>query len=258
MKKISIILLSVMTVFAMFAMPISANMAESTVEPGGVYLNDAADFLRNTDEEDLLEKMNEKAAETGWNIVILTEVGEYTENEARDILDKVYREKFGSSDGAGYIMTSEIDQPEGENDYATWISAYGDVKFQNSYIVEDVERPFLDYNEHGSAKKFIDNCVQYVPPPPYKLDPWRFFYPGIFFGGIPAVICIIVVIARYKSHPKVSATRYLNLNDTRFWRREDTFVREFTTRVPVNTSSGGGGGRSGGGGSFGGGSSGRR
>jgi uncharacterized membrane protein YgcG len=261
MKRISVILLSVITAIMILAIPVSADMAAP--EPGEVYLDDGADLLRNTDEEEVLETMRERAAETGWNIVVVTKIGEYSEYEAERMLSTIYSERFGSSDGAGYIITTEIDKPPGENDFACNISSFGNAKFNNSHIKSDVERPFLNYDDYGSVMTFVRNCVQYVPPPPYRLEPGRLIYPGVFFGGIPALICVFVVIARYKAHPKVSATRYLNLNETRFWRREDTFVREFTTRVPVNTSSGGGGGRGGGsrgggGGSRGGSFSGRR
>jgi uncharacterized membrane protein YgcG len=260
MKKISIILFTVMAVMIL-AMPVSADSA--AVTPGEIYLNDSADLLRNSDEKEIRAAMKEKAEELGWNIVVVSEIGEYTSYEAERKLQEIYENEFGNSDGAGFIMTTEVGNPPGENDYMLSVLAFGDVMFRDSgdAILDAVTEPFLNYDEYGSVMAFLRRCAVYVPPEPYRLQPGRLIYPGVFFGGIPALICIFVVIARYKAHPKVSATRYLNLNETRFWRREDTFVREFTTRVPINTSSGGGGGggsRGGGGGGSRGGSRGGR
>jgi uncharacterized membrane protein YgcG len=261
MKKINIILLTVMAIMAILVMPVSADASEAPA-PGEIYFDDGADLLRNTDEKDIQDKMRERAAETGWNIVIVTEIGEFTSSESEGLLQDIYHDKFGDADGVGFIMTTEVGNPPGENDYMLSIYTFGTARMQDSRdtILQAVNKPFLDYNEYGSAMAFLNKCKVYVPPEPYRLEPWRLIYPGVFFGGIPALICIFVVIARYKAHPKVSATRYLNLNETRFWRRADTFVREFTTRVPVSTggSGGGGGGRSGGGGFSGGGSIGGR
>jgi uncharacterized membrane protein YgcG len=254
MKKLGAILLSVISAVMVLTLPISAaDVSES--ETGGVYLIDNADLLRHTDEEEILEVMEQVAYNTGWNIVIATEIGKYSNSEAESELRKIYREKFGSEDGVGYLMTTEVDKPEGQNDYMLAIHTFGSAKIQSTrdQILDAVEGPFLDYNEYGSALAFLGKCQVYQSnAEKFRLEPLRLIFPGVFFAAIPAGICVIAVTIRYKSHPKVSATRYLNLGDSRFWRRGDTFIREFTTRTPINNSSSGG--RSGGGGFSGGGS----
>jgi uncharacterized membrane protein YgcG len=249
MKKFGAILLSVIAAVMILSLPVFAEDAPKP-ETGDIYLIDNADLLRHTDEEEILKAMNEVAYNTGWNIVIATEIGQYSSNEAESELRSIYRDKFGNSDGVGYIMTTEVDKPEGQNDFMLAIHTFGSARMQSTenQILDAVERPFLDYNEYGSAMAFLGKCQVYQSnAEKFRLEPFRLIFPGFFYGAIPAMICVIVVTIRYKSHPKVSATRYLNLGDSRFWRRGDTFIREFTTRTPINNG-GSGGGRSGGGG----------
>jgi uncharacterized protein len=257
MKKFGAILLSVLSAIMIVALPVSAEDS-SKPETVGVYLNDNADLLRHTDEEEILEVMEQIAANNNWNIVIATEIGKYSNSEAESKLRDIYFDKFGNEDGVGYLMTTEVGKPEGQNDYMLAIHTFGSARMQNTRerILDAVEGPFLDYNEYGSAMAFLGQCQVYQSSfEKFRIEPLRLIFPGVFFAAIPAIICVIVVTVRYKSHPKVSATRYLNLGDSRFWRRSDTFIREFTTRTPVNSggsSGGGGGGGFSGGGSRGG------
>jgi uncharacterized membrane protein YgcG len=254
-KKIIVVMLSVIFAAIVLTVPVSA-------AGGKVFLDDSADLLTESQEDGILTKMKLTADETGWNIIIATKEGEYTYPEAEEMLVSLYNGKFGNAPGAAYIMTTEIDKPEGQNDYMLAVHMFGGVTLQHSknYVLDQVERPFLNYNEYGSANAFLNECEPYKSSfESFRLQPGRLIFPGIFFAAIPAAICIAVVSVRYRSHPKVSASRYLNMNESRFWRRADTFVREFTTRVPVsNGSGGGGGGRGGGGFSGGGGRGGRR
>jgi uncharacterized protein len=255
MKFIKALLLCVIAATTILTLPISAAEDVSETQNVGYYLIDNADLLRHTDEEEIIEVMEQVAYNTGWNIVIATEIGKYSNSEAESKLRDIYRDKFGSADGVGYLMTTEVDKPEGQNDYMLAIHTFGNARMQNTreQILDAVEGPFLDYNEYGSALQFLGQCERYQSnAEKFRIEPYRLIFPGFFYGAIPAVICIIVVTIRYKSHPKVSATRYLNLGDSRFWRRSDTFIREFTTRTPINSGSSGGGG--GGGGFSGGGS----
>jgi uncharacterized membrane protein YgcG len=247
MKKLSIIILPVILVAALFSLNVSAS--SDYAEPGGVYIEDRADLLTPEEEAELLDFMSDRATETGWNIVIATSVGYYTHTEAEYEIEDIYYEQFGTEDGAGYIMTTEVDNPPGENDYMLAITTGGNARMQktDTQILDDVEGPFLDYNEYGSALNFVADCTPYQSSiQRFRLNTFRLIFPGLFFAAIPAAICVGVVMARYRAHPKVSAARYLNMNETRFWRREDTFVREFTTRTPISSSSGGGGGGGGG------------
>jgi hypothetical protein len=226
-----------------------------------IALADAADFFEPNVEDALKKSMDAAAQRTGWNILILSFEGEYTEREAENLLDTVYYEKFGDTPGAGYIMTTEVGMPEGENDYAIYVKSYGGARFQSSAFLDTVEDYFLDYKEFKSAEAFLSGCVPYqnTTSTVYDLSLVRLIYPGLLFAIIPAGICIVVVIVRYKSHPKISATRYLDQNETRFYRRTDTFIREYTTRTPINRGSSGGSRGGGSGGGFsGGGRSGRR
>jgi uncharacterized membrane protein YgcG len=247
MKKISIIILFVITLSWILSLGVSAETGP------GFYFADNADLISDSEEDEITSRMSLIADKRGWNIVIVTLVGEYYESGAKSMLDEIYREQYGDTPGAGYIMTTEVDQPAGQNDYALYIQTYGGIRLQDSSVLTKATNRFIDYDEYGSAMAFLDGCVPYQRP---GIDLSRLFFPGLLFAGIPAAIFASVVVARYKSHPKISATRYLDQNETRFYRREDIFVREYTTRTHIERSSGGS--SRGGGGFSGGGSSGRR
>lgn len=78
-------------------------------------------------------------------------------------------------------------------------------------------------------------------------------------GGIViAVICYFIVKAHYKFKKSCNPNVYVSREDTHFTRRDDHFIRQYTTRTKIESSSGGGRGGGGGGGSRGGGGGGRR
>ena len=83
---------------------------------------------------------------------------------------------------------------------------------------------------------------------------------GMATGAIAAAIGIAIVLSRYKFHHAPTANCYLNSNTINIYRRQDRFVREYTTRTRIDSDSGGsgGGGHSHGGSSHGGGGSGGR
>jgi uncharacterized membrane protein YgcG len=259
MKKFSVIILFVIMLTGILSISAAA-------EGEKIFLLDEANFFSDSEEESLRTSMNTTANDVGWNIVILSYEGDYSESEAKALLDAAYNEKFGSTPGAGYIMTTEVGKPAGQNDYQIYVETYGGVDFSSESFLDRVEDRFLDYQEYASAKAFLAGCVPYTGSGSsagsgFYVDITRIIYPGLIYAAIPSCICIAVVIARYKSHPRISATRYLDQNETRFYRREDNFVREYTTRTHIDRSSGGsrgGGGRRSGGGFSGGGRSGRR
>jgi uncharacterized membrane protein YgcG len=254
-----------MVLAAALAMPVSA--AAETGEK--IFLRDDAHFFSEMDISSLRAQMTTTAINTGWNIVIVTLEGEYSQSQAKDKLAEIYNEQFGDTPGAGYIMTTEVDKPPGENDYSIYADTYGGAMFDSDSFLDRADDLFYDYDEKGSAMAFLSGCKPYTEsesdyefePEPRGFDFGRLIYPGLLFAAIPAGICVIAVTIRYNFHPKISATRYLDQSETRFYRRDDIFIREYTTRTHIDRSSGssgGGGRRSGGGGFSGGGRSGRR
>ncbi len=75
-------------------------------------------------------------------------------------------------------------------------------------------------------------------------------------GAVAAIIYYFSIKSTYKFKASMNPNVYVSSEDTRFVRREDRFIRTYTTKTKIETSSGGGhGGGGGGGGGHGGGGS---
>lgn len=71
---------------------------------------------------------------------------------------------------------------------------------------------------------------------------------GLVIGLIAALITFFAVKSHYKFKSALSPTTYINRKNLVFHNQYDHFVREYTTKVKIESSSGGGGGSRGGGG----------
>lgn len=81
----------------------------------------------------------------------------------------------------------------------------------------------------------------------------KFLPVGIIVGGIITIISILIITSSYKFKKSYAASSYVSKNKTVFKIKTDDFMREYTTKVKIESSSGGSGGHHGGGGSHGGG-----
>lgn len=78
-------------------------------------------------------------------------------------------------------------------------------------------------------------------------------------GGIViAFVCYFIVKAHYKFKKSCNPNVYVSKEETHFTRRDDHFIRQYTTKTKIESSSGGGRSGGGGGGSRGGGGGGHR
>lgn len=76
---------------------------------------------------------------------------------------------------------------------------------------------------------------------------------GLLVTAIVALISILSIKSSYKFRKSFSSSSYVEKDNTMFNVRTDTFIREYTRKTRIQSSSSGGGGRSGGGRSGGGG-----
>lgn len=100
-----------------------------------------------------------------------------------------------------------------------------------------------EYYYYKGKELYITSAM----PVSYRLRPLVFAVP---IGIIAAVIYYFVMKSTYKFKPSANPSVYVSSEETRFKRREDRFIRTYTTKTKIESSSsggGGGGGHSGGG-----------
>lgn len=118
----------------------------------------------------------------------------------------------------------------------------------------------LDYEYVESLGEYVyfkdgETIISSVKPPAIQVKALGIALLG---GIVIAVICYFIVKAHYKFKKSCNPNVYVSREDTHFTRRDDHFIRQYTTRTKIESSSGGGSRGGGGGGSRGGGGGGRR
>lgn len=274
MKKLFAFLAAAVVFSAAAGLPVSA--AESIID-------DKAGLYTESQLTELREKQQEVSDLTGWNIAVVTsDTGFGTDGErAMRYAENYYDDKFGS-DSSSVVYLIDLDYRH--------FSMDGDVlnyfnKSRLRDMMDDCEKEYFDYDDVGNLEKFYyhleksynsgtvdkDGSIgakgeDFVPSAGYEKNPEFFLgaaLAGAIAGAVAAAIGIAIVLSRYKFHHAPTANCYLNGNNINMYRRQDRFVREYTTRTRIDSdsgggSSGGGGGHSYGGSSHGGGGSGGR
>lgn len=263
MKKLISFAVSLFAAAVITAVPASAWSAG---------INDMAGLYSQSEIEELEKRQEEVAEITGWNIaVVTTDTGFGTDGiDACDYAEEYCYDTFGSDpDSVVYLI---------DIDYR-WISIDGDLmNYFNSYrfntMMDECERHYMNYDDVENLESFyyylehfyragtveygtdigalgddFEDSIEYYDDDYYYEDgisTGQGVLCGLIAGVIGAIISVSVVIARYKFHYSPSANCYLNSKNIDMYRREDVFVREYTTRTRISDSSSGGGGRSGG------------
>ncbi len=125
-----------------------------------------------------------------------------------------------------------------------YFNAKGPKKFYYSYDKYDDEYLYLKGEDVViSRTKPFYAIIKYAPI-------------GLLVTAIVALISILSIKSSYKFRKSFSSSSYVEKDNTMFNVRTDTFIREYTRKTRIQSSSSGGGGRSGGGRSGGGGHSG--
>ncbi len=105
--------------------------------------------------------------------------------------------------------------------------------------------PLSDKYFYYSGNEFI---ISHSRPPIANL---KYVFIGLVAGVIAALICYFTTKSRYRFKSSCNPSVYVSNEDTKFTQREDLFIRTYTTKTKIESSSGGrsggGGGRSGGG-----------
>lgn len=253
MKKLFAVLAAAVISAAAAVLPVSA--AESIID-------DKAGLYTQSELSELEAKQQEISDLTGWNIaVVTTDTGfgtnlsraiRYAENYYDDhfgidsssivyLIDLDWRHVAMNGDVLNYFNTSRLDTMQDECE----------VKYKNYDDVGNLET-FYYYLEYYYNHGTVAYDSEIAPKGAFFYFNYSIFFAIMFAGTIAALISIAIVLSRYKFHHAPTANCYLNSNTINIYRREDRFVREYTTRTRIDSDSGGGGGHSGGGRSHGG------
>lgn len=251
---------------------------------GSAGIDDKASLYHEAQIAELEALQEQVALSTGWNIaVVTTNTGFGTGgSKAIDYAENYYYDTFGKGTaGVLYLIDLDYRHIVVEGDAELY---FNDNRLRA--ILNETEKLYKDYDDVGNLEAFYKNIEYYYSKGYYTNDtggkvtlyPDNYNYDyesekgnlnfliGVILGLVAAAIGIIVVYSKYKLHHVPTANNYVQNGSVNFYRRNDRFIREFTTRVRVNDDSnhsggGGGGGShhsSGGHHSGGGGSGGRR
>lgn len=257
-KKLVSVITAALTAFVITAVPASAWSAG---------INDMAGLYSDAEIAHLEARQQEVADATGWNIaVVTTNVGFGLDGiDACDYAEQYCYDTFGDDpDSVVYLI---------DLDYR-WISMDGDLlNYFNSSrfdtMMDTCEECYQDYKDVENLEFFYHYLEYYYNEGTVEYDPsigalgddfegaieyydddrtidFTVVFGGFIAGVIGAAISIGVVLARYKTHTAPSANAYLNRSTVNMYNNNDYFVREYTTRTRIESSSSGGGSRSGG------------
>lgn len=252
------------------------------------FFYDNADLFSDKEEEEITKRIRDTAQKLEMNIIVFAAGSDYrylsdyeTEKFSDDNYDIYcnpdtdgvfyYMDFSGKKPAYDYISTSGkavlFYQDYIEDIFNTLTPYLPSSGMDYSYYKEDIKKAidvFLDelssyhgkklYYYDADSEKYIyykgdELVITTTKPLRARLKAFIFALP---IGLIVAVIYYFVVKSKYKFKASTDPSVYVSSNNTRFIHREDRFIRTYTHRTKIESSSGGGG-RSGGGGHSGGG-----
>ena len=115
------------------------------------------------------------------------------------------------------------------------------------YKNQGVPKGYYTYNSGSKTYMYLDDNGKLIGADrlPFEWGLW-IFIASIVGAGV-ALVVYFSIKSQYKFKTTPSPTTYVCHNKVKMDVQTDTFLREYTTKTKIETSSGGGGGRSGGG-----------
>jgi len=215
-------------------------------------LSDYDGVLSADEETELLSLMIETANDIGCNVgvVIADDLGGESDHK---YAANYYASSFPKGSSAVvFLFNNDKSSPPPNADYLYTYGKGTDVFLPKDDKIFDAVYDGLDSSGYYSAiENFCKVLSRNGNGGSVSIDIESFLMPAFIALIIDLVITLSVMggITRgYKKKAPVSAVGYLDQSRTRFTKKEDVFVREFTTSHRISSSSSGshGGGRSGG------------
>ena len=250
MKKLLTFFAAAVISAAALALPVSA--AESIID-------DKAGLYTQSDLAELEAKQQAVSDLTGWNIAVVTTDTGFGNDLSRAVryAEDYYDKKFGSdSSSVVYLIDLDWRHVAMDGDLLNYFNAS-----RLDTMQDECERKYKNYDDVGNLETFYYYLEYYYNSGTVEYDSeissmgiffnfnFTVFFAAITAGVIAAAIGIAIVLSRYKFHHAPTANCYLNSNTINIYRRQDRFVREYTTRTRIDSNSGGGHSGGGGGGS---------
>lgn len=213
---------------------------------------DLNDSLTDVEEKVLNKKISKQADKLNFNIavVITDDLGpdskgylSYYQEEtvAQDFADDYYDELFGAyTDGILLLIDDEL-QCDSVSTSGSLIDEYQ--KYIYDGFLDDVQTKLRSGNYYGAVDIFVSRVDLKV----YKFaDAFSPFLTGAAIALVASLITCLIIARSYKTHKKYQSKNYNSENQLNFREKSDSFIREYTTKTKIESSSGGS--RSGGGG----------
>lgn len=241
-KYTKIFLGLIMAVFMAFGINCERiNAADSNCK-----VHDLDDSLTDSQEEKLNKKIAKAADKIDANVavVISSDIGSYSSQiYAENTYDKLFGQR---TDGVLLFI-------DNDTQYDRLVTS-GDLlveyeKYTDSFL-DDIT-PCLRNKDYVSA---VEEFVDHIDLAEYKRAKFlKTTLIGLVVAVVVSLIVCLSIAHSYKTLKKYEARNYEAKENTRFNRKEDRFLREYTTKTKIESNSGSGGSRGGGGRSHGGG-----
>lgn len=225
-------------VFAVLFMMIAA-VGPVYAEKQISYVFDFDDSLSETEEEKLSDKINKCSRKFDMNIAIVITndlEGKYSEEYADDFYDNL----FGINTDGILLLMDNYSYIDHISTSGSAIKKYNDADINE--IFEYITPSMKEHDYYSAADKFLDVLdTDVLKAEKIKRRIVKSALIGIICGLAVSLIVCGIIKHCYRSHQKVSARNYAAKNDIRFTMKNDRFLRQYTTKTKIETSSGGGG-----------------
>lgn len=253
-KKITSVLVAVLSCM-IFAIPVfTVNVSAESNLPR---LIDDSDLLTDSEEDSLLDRLDEVSEEYQCDVVIVTvdSLDGKTSTEYADDFFDYNGYGFGDSyDGILLLVSMEY------RDYAISTTGYGIEVFTDAGLgyMEDEFVPYLSSGDYAkSFNTFVDLCEQFliqaeegksydVGNMPFKMPEWYYVPVAIIIGFVIALIIVSIMKSSLTSvHKQRAAENYMRNGSLRITNQRENYLYNNVSKIRRDTSSGSGGSRGG-------------
>lgn len=208
----------------------------SAAEESHIY--DFDNSLSDEEEKILASEINSAEDKYGLNIAIVI-TSDLNGKSSQSYADDFYDDKFGINTNGILFLMDNYSQWDHISTSGSAVSMYSEKYIDKMFsaVTPDIKRG--DYL--GASEKFLDMLDK-------KNAAINGFFRMLPFGAaagclISLVACLIIAHG-YKHRNKISPRNYVSENETHFTVKQDRYVRQYTTKVKIesdSSSSGSGG-----------------
>lgn len=250
MRKLTSIILMLAASLS-FAAPVYAEDGIYTfeVDDNIALLHDLDDSLTYDEEQELVSAIASTSKDTGYNIgVVITDDIGFNKSDygVMDYADVYYEEYCGkNTDGILLLLNNDTKYD--------WISTSGDcidIFYSDIDIMFDNMWYYLDNGDFAGAINMFCNDVYRYQNQDYDYDyeysyeydddngedAFVFIFIGLFFTVVSLLIFTVVINHSYKLK-NINAAQYMLKNSLDFSICTDTYIRTYTTKTRISSSS---------------------